>query len=157
LPYLAYVTGSRRSPAAAAGVIGALAAGALAWGIPLLVASGGLTSYLHALTFQAGADFEGVVMLWTHHTKGEILAALEDTFVWPWDWRVGLAVCALAAAGAMRIVLRAPRAATALVVAFAPYAVFHLLFQETATTRYAMPLVPVVAYAALAALEGLPA
>ena len=35
--------------------------------------------------------------------------------------------------------------AIALVVAFGPYAVFHLLFQETVTTRYAVPLVPVVA------------
>jgi hypothetical protein len=42
-------------------------------------------------------------------------------------------------------------------IAFAPYAVFHLLFQETVTTRYALPLVPAVAYGALAALEGLPA
>jgi hypothetical protein len=165
LPFLAYVTvirrssstGSDRRAAALAGVVGALALGAIAWGIPLLVASGGLTAYLHALNFQAGADFEGVVMLWTHHTKRDILAAFLNTFVWPWDWRVGLAVVVLAIIGKVRIVLRAPRAAIALGVAFAPYAVFHLLFQETVTTRYALPLVPIVAYAALAALEGLPA
>src|SRR4029079_14674063 len=39
---------------------------------------------------------------------------------------------------------------------FAPYAIFHLLFQETATTRYALPLAPVAAYLAIAAVEGLP-
>jgi len=32
-----------------------------------------------------------------------------------------------------------------------------LLFQETVTTRYALPLLPVFAYAAIAAVEGLPA
>jgi hypothetical protein len=157
LPLLAYVTVTRRSLPAVIGVVGAVAVGALAWGIPLLVESGGLSSYLHALNFQAGADFEGVVMLWTHHTKGDIAAALLNTFVWPWDWRLGIAVCVAAAAGAIRIALRSPAAARTLLVAFAPYALFHLLFQETVTTRYALPLVPVVAYAAVAALEGLPA
>ena len=157
VPFLAYVTLRRRSPAVFAGAAAAFAAGGLAWGIPLLVASGGLTSYLHALTFQAGADFEGVVMLWTHHTKGDILNAFLDTFVWPWDWRGGLVVVVLAVIGTARVALRSARAAITVGVAFVPYALFHLLFQETVTTRYALPLVPVVAYAALAALEGLPA
>src|SRR4029078_3261794 len=66
------------------------------------------------------------------------------------------AVCALAAAGAARFAWRAPRASLTLVALFAPYAIFHLLFQETATTRYALPLVPVAAYLAMAAVEGLP-
>jgi hypothetical protein len=157
VPYLAYVLATRRNLAAAAGMTAAMAAGALAWGLPLIAASGGLSSYLHALNFQAGADFEGVVMLWTHHTRRDLVTALLNTFVWPWDWRTGIAVCALAAAGALRLAWRSPRAALAIAVAFGPYALFHLLFQETATTRYAVPLVPIVAYAALAALEGLPA
>jgi hypothetical protein len=156
LPYLAYAAFTRRSASALVGVVAALAAGAIAWGVPLLIASGGLSPYLGALNFQAGADFEGVVMLWTHHTRRDLVAAALNTFVWPWDWRAGFVVCVLAAAGALRILWRTPRAAVALAVAFGPYAVFHLLFQETATTRYAVPLVPVVAYAALAALEGLP-
>lgn len=157
LPFLAYQTLLRRTPSAAIGVVAAFAAGAVAWGIPLVVASGGLGSYLHALNFQAGADFEGVVMLWTHHTKHDIAMAVLNTFVWPWDWWTGLAVCVLAVVGLVRVAWRSPRAAVALAVLFAPYAAFHLLFQETVTTRYAVPLVPLVAYGALAALEGLPA
>jgi hypothetical protein len=157
LPFLAWQTWSRRSPAAAVGAVAAFAAGAIAWGIPLLVASGGLSSYLHALTFQAGADFEGVVMLWTHHSRRDILTAVLNTFVWPWDWRTGIGVSVLALIGLARIAWRAPQALLTLAIVFAPYAVFHLLFQETVTTRYAVPLVPLVAYAALAALEGLPA
>lgn len=158
LPFLSYAVLSHRTRAASAiGAAIAFAAGGLVWGIPLIVASGGATAYLHALGHQAGADFGGVVMLWTHHGRRDIVAAILNTFVWPWDWRVGFVVCGLAAAGLLRIALRAPRVAVALFVAFAPYAVFHLLFQETVTTRYAVPIVPVVVYAALAALEGLPA
>lgn len=157
VPLLAYVTLSRRDVAAAIGATASFAAGAIAWGIPLLIVSGGLTAYLHALSFQAGADFGGVMMLWTHHTVRDIAQALLNTFVWPWDWRTGIVVCVLAAGGAIRIAWRAPRAALTLAIAFGPYAVFHLLFQETITTRYAVPLVPFVAYAALAAIEGLPA
>ena len=37
----------------------------LVWAVPLIVASGGLSSYAGALGTQAGEDFAGVVMLWT--------------------------------------------------------------------------------------------
>ena len=40
---------------------------------------------------------------------------------------------------------RAPRVLALIAVASVPYAVFHLLFQETVTIRYALPLVPLVA------------
>jgi len=123
----------------------------------MLVASGGLGAYLHALTFQAGADFGSPYMLWVHHTMRGVARGLINTFIWPWDWWLGVAVCALAAAGALRIAWRAPRVGLTLLATFAPYAVFHLLFQETVTIRYAMPLLPVMAYGAMAAVEGLPA
>ena len=157
VPFLASVVVTQRSARAAVGVAGGIAAGALAWGVPMLVASGGLSAYLAALNFQAGADFEGVRMLWTHHSRHDIQEAILNTFVWPWDWRAGLVVCALAAIGSLRVAARSPRAAVAILVAIGPYAVFHQLFQETVTTRYTVPLVPFVAYVALAALEGLPA
>jgi hypothetical protein len=95
-------------------------------------------------------------MLWTHRTVSLGRTALVNTFVWPWDWWPGLAVCALAAAGAVRLALRAPRVLLAFVTVFAPYAIFHLLFHETHETRYALPLLPLLAYPAMAALEGLP-
>ena len=128
---LALIAG--RDSRAAASALGAFAAGVLAWGVPLIVASGGVSAYLHALTFQAGADFSGVVMLWTHHTAREVARALLNTFVWPWDWWLGIAVCLLAAVGAARIAWRAPGVLVSIVVVFGPYAIFHLLFQETVT------------------------
>lgn len=132
----------------------AFAVGVAVWALPLVLASGGFTAYLHALGSQAGEDFSGVVMLWTHHSPRVVAFALVNTFVWPWDWSLGVGMCVLAALGAARLTLRAPRATLMLVIGFVPYAIFHLLFQETATTRYALPLVVPVAYAAMAALEG---
>ena len=57
------------------------------------------------------------------------------------------------------VMLREQRRALGLLaVAFGPYLVFHSLFQETATTRYALPLVVPVAYAAVRGLaSSLPA
>ena len=134
--------------------LGAAAAGVLAWGIPLLIVSGGLASYLQALGSQAGEDLGGgVVLLWTHRSPRVAFAALQNSFVWPWDWWPGIGMCVLAAAGALRVLWRAPRAMLLAAIAFGPYAVFHLLFHETQTVRYALPLVPLVAYAAVAALE----
>ena len=157
LPVLAFALltkGDRRSAVTAAM---AFSAGVAAWALPLIVASGGPAAYLAALGSQAGEDFSGVVMLWTHPRPRVAAAALVNTFVWPWDWWLGVVMCALAAAGIVRIGWRAPRAIVTLLVVFAPYAVFHLLFHETATVRYALPLLPLVAYAAMAAAEGLPA
>jgi hypothetical protein len=162
LPMLVLALGTEWLPPSggrkqAISALGAFAAGCAIWALPLIATSGGVTAYLHALRFQADADFSGVVMLWTHHKPREVAHALLDTFVWPWDWWLGLAVCVLAAAGAARIAWRAPRVLLSIVLVFGPYAIFHLLFQETATTRYGLPLLPVIAYVAMAAVEGLPA
>ena len=156
LPVLLLARWRSVPPRVRVGAVLAFSAGALAWGIPMIAASGGLSSYLHALGGQAGEDFAGVAMLWTHHAPREIAAALVNTFIWPWDWWLGIVVCTLATAGLIRVTWRAPRTAGTLLVVFLPYVVFHLLFQETATTRYALPLLPLLAYGTAAAVEGLP-
>lgn len=133
----------------------ALVAGGLSWFIPLLVASGGPEAYLEALRNQAGEDFTGVVMLWTMRSARVAIDAVEYSFFWPWGTLVaGWIVVAAAAIGGVRMLLRKPGALAVLVVAFAPYAAFHLLFQETVTTRYALPLVAPVALLAVYAMAG---
>ncbi len=156
LPLLALVLLWPPRPGVRASLSAAIAVvmGIIAWAIPLIIASGGPTQYVQALGAQAGEDFSGVVMLWTHRTPRVALSAMLNTFVWPWSWWIGILVCLLAAIGIVRIALRSRRALVVLVVAFAPYAAFHLLFQETETVRYALPVVPLMAYAAVAALEG---
>jgi hypothetical protein len=156
VPFLLYAIGRRREGRTLVGAAAAFAAGVLVWAIPMIAVSGGPSGYLHALTSQANADFTGIDMLWTRHGVRAIANALLNTFVWPWNWWLGLAMCVLAAIGVARLLWRSPRVVVSLAVAFGPYAIFHLLFQETVTTRYALPLLPIVVYAALAAIEGLP-
>ncbi len=128
--------------------------GVLAWAIPLLVVSGGLSGYLAALGTQAGEDFSGVTMLWTTRQARVALEAAQNTFLWPWGSRLlGGVVCAVAGAGVLRAAWRMPRAIVILTVAFVPYAAFHLLFHEVVTVRYAMPLLIPIAYLAALAVD----
>jgi hypothetical protein len=143
----------RLSMAARVGALGAAALACLAWAIPLIAASGGLEGYLAALGTQAGEDFAGVVMLWTTPRPRVALDAALYSFVWPWGTIVLAAiVLALAAAGFAIVGWRRPRSLVLLAIAFAPYAIFHLLFHETITVRYALPLVVPIAYLAASAL-----
>ena len=63
---------------------------------------------------------------------------------------------AAAAIGAAVMLWRSRDALAILAVAFAPYLVFDVMFQETFTTRYALPLVVPVAYLATRALAAAP-
>jgi len=124
--------------------------GGLSWGIPLLVASGGLSAYLAALGTQAGEDFAAGEMLYLNPNPRAAAFALQRTFAFPWDSTpLAIVVLALAAAGVVYLLWRDRRSLTAIVALSAPYLVFHLLFQDTSFVRYTLPLVPVVAYLAV--------
>lgn len=129
--------------------VAALAAGGIAWAAPLLVASGGIAAYMRALGTQAELDFAGVDMLWLNPTPRRLAFSLYETFVLPWATvPLATAVAGAALVGALAMLLRARRGLLLLLVAFVPYTVFHLLLQETFTVRYALPLVPLVAWLA---------
>jgi hypothetical protein len=139
---------------ARAAAVGCALAGVLVWAVPLLAASGGWGGYLTALGTQAGEDFTGVVMLWTSPRASVAFDAFLYSFVWPWGGIVlGAAVLVLAVIGALRLALTDTRALLLLALAFGPYAVLHLLFHETITIRYALPLVVPLAFLASAALD----
>jgi hypothetical protein len=124
--------------------------GGLAWGVPLLVASGGLNAYLAALGTQAGEDFASGEMLYTNPSPRSAAFALMRTFAYPWDATpLAVVVLVLAAAGLIYLLLRDRRSLAAIIAIAGPYLVFHLLFQDTSYVRYALPLVPVVAYLAV--------
>lgn len=151
VPLLVVVLASRVGRGAAGALIGSVAwfaAGALAWFVPLIVASGGPTKYLAALGSQAGEDWSGVDLLATHLSSRRLAFGLLDTFITHWAG-LGWIVFACAVAGAVVQVIRGRRTLGVLIAAFAPYAAFHLLFQESVTTRYALPLVVPVAYLAV--------
>jgi hypothetical protein len=129
--------------------IGAYALGIAAWAIPLIVATGGWWRYIGALQAQGGEDFAGVDMLWTHFGFRRLLVGLGQTFVLPWSSvPLALVVLLLALAGLAWMLRHARLSLVLLGLLALPYAAFHLLFQETVTTRYALPLVPAVCYLA---------
>lgn len=142
----------RRASEAAA----ALVTGVGLWAIPLVVASGGVSGYLSALGTQAGEDFAWVDMLWANPAPRHVASALSETFVLPWTWlALAASVGLLMVAGALAMVARERRALLILAVAFCPYFAFHMLFQETPSVRYALPLVPLMAYLAARGATGL--
>lgn len=132
-------------------------AGALIWAVPLVVVSGGPTEYLVALGSQAGEDFEWVRMVWKSPTDPRVVVhAVVNSFAWPWGWLpLGVTVSALSIVGLLSMALKAPRALVMFLVTFGFYTVFHLLFQETTTVRYALPIVVPMAYLAVRAAEAI--
>ena len=134
-------------------IVAAFAIGVVAWGVPLIVASGGLSSYAGAVGSQAGEDLSGVEMLWNlRHTGVGQLArvgvdALTHTFLWPWGHPfAGALVMVAAIVGCVRVALKSPKVLALVGIGFVPYAIFHLLFHEVVTTRYALPIVVPVAF-----------
>jgi hypothetical protein len=151
-PVLAFVLVDRAGRGAAGALLGSAMSfgiGVVLWAVPMVIASGGPAQYLAALSSQAGEDFVGVDMLATNPSARLLAFGLLRTFVEPWvSVPLAVAVLVLAALGG-GVMLARSRPAMALLAAVAvPYGAFHLLFQDTQTTRYALPLVPAVAYLA---------
>lgn len=159
LPLLVLVLLDRVGRDAAGAFVGAAAAlgvGTLVWAVPLVVTSGGVGGYLRVLSIQASEDFAGVEMLAMRPSLWGIVFALRETFVTPWaSAALGTTVLVAAGAGLLALVVRSGSrfALAVLAAAFGPYAAFHLLFHETVTVRYALPLVPLVAYLAVTGVD----
>jgi len=132
--------------------------GVLVWFVPLVVVTAGPRAYWHALAFQGSADLGNIQMLWTRHGIRDVAEALYYAFVSPWaSWEMASIVLVLAVAGAGVLVRTSPAALLTLAAAFGPYFAFDLLFQETFTSRYALPLVFPIAFPAAAGARALPA
>ena len=153
LPLLLLVLMDRIGRGVAGAMIGAgvmFVVGGLAWGIPLLLASGGLNAYLAALGTQAGEDFAAGEMLYLNPNPRAAAFALMRTFVDPWDsTALAVVVLILATAGVVQLLWRDRRSLAAMIALIVPYLVFHLVFQDTSFVRYALPLVPPVAFLAV--------
>lgn len=128
--------------------------GTLLWAVPLVAASGGVGAYLAALGSQAGEDFAGVEMLYLNPSPRLLAFSLVRTFVYPWDsLALGVVVLLLASAGALALLIRNRRALVVIAATSVPYLAFHLLFQDTTFVRYALPLVPPVAFLAMSGVQ----
>ena len=127
-------------------LISAAALGTLVWAVPLMWLSGGIGPYLRALRSQGTQDFVGVEMLATSPSWRVLRAALSHTFVQPWQTAAfAYLVLALGLAGLVRLAWGRERVLAAILIAFWPYLVFHMVFHETVTLRYGLPLVVPVA------------
>ncbi len=141
-------------PRAALAIAAAYGGGVLLWALPLLALSGGPRVYWNAVAFQGGADLSGVTMLWTTPTPRQFLAQIEYGFLAPWGWwPLAGVLLAMATVGIVRLMATAPDTLVTLAAAFGPYLVFNMLFQETVTTRYSLPLVVPIAYLATAGVS----
>ena len=150
LPLLILVIADRAGRSAAAAIVGSavtFTAGVLCWALPLVIVSGGPAAYWQAIASQAGEDLEGVDMLFTSTRPLWRLAMnLLQTFVLPWGpLPLAVVVLTLAALGIVVLLRRDRRGLVLLAGAAAPYAIFHLVWQENVTTRYALPIVPPIA------------
>ena len=159
LPLLILVIADRAGRSAAAAIVGSavtFTAGVLCWALPLVIASGGPAAYWRAIASQAGEDLEGVDMLFTSTRPVWRLAMnLLQTFVLPWGpLPLAVVVLTLAAIGIVVLLRRDRRGLVLLAGAAAPYAIFHLVWQENVTTRYALPIVPPIALLAAIGLRG---
>jgi hypothetical protein len=125
----------------------AVGVGALIWAVPLVAVSGGPAAYWNALFGQGAEDLANIQMLFTTPTLKVFRSALYFAFVAPWArWDVAVLVLVLAAAGCVQTWRRSSGELGVMAAAYVPYFAFDLLFQETFTTRYALPLVVPVAY-----------
>jgi len=135
----------------------AFAAGGVAWFVPLVFISGGPSAYLQVFYSQGAEDLSGVGMLATTPTVRQAILAVQYHLIGPWgEWPLAAGVLVLATGGFIVLALRARRTLVTLLVAFGPYLVFDLLFQETITTRYALPLVVPMAFLAVRGASALP-
>lgn len=159
VPLLVFVLFNRIGRGAAGAMLGSVmtfSIGVLLWAVPLLVATGGPAAYVRAFRKLADEDLAYVPMLAFEPDAGRLASAVFNTFVAPWQWVVlGCIVIALASFGGCVLLVRNRRGLLAMAVAFVPYTVFHLLFQDTRFVRYALPLIPAIAYLAVCAIERL--
>jgi len=148
------VTASPQRLAPAAAFLG----GVLAWAIPLVMLTGGPSGYWHALFDQGAEDLGNIQMLWTRHGARDIADALYYAFVAPWAvWPFAAVVLVCAGLGIVWLWRHERRALAVLAIAFGPYLILDVLFQETFTSRYALPLVVPLAYLAASGLRWAPA
>lgn len=137
--------------------LAAVAVGGLVWFVPLVMVSGGPAAYLKVFYSQGAEDLTGVAMLATTPTVRQAILAFQYHLAGPWgEWPLATAALLLACVGFVVLAMRSRRTLVTLLAAFGPYLVFDLLFQETITTRYALPLVIPMALLAVRGASVLP-
>lgn len=130
-----------RSVPVLARVMMALTAGVAVWAIPMLAVVG-VDEYWRLVGEVANDDVQGVEMLATQPSARMLYRAVVNTFVEPWRWGwLAVIAAGLALRGAYVLAWREPSRFLQIATLAAPYVAWHLAFQETASVRYALPIV----------------
>lgn len=157
LPLLTFVTighARRAGVRTATLALAALMVGGLLWAVPLMLAGGGPGAYLGAVGMQARDDVTSGRMLAADPDARAAFDALVRTLSYPWANKyLAASMLGLASIGAVSLLMTARTTVLLLLLGFGPYLIYHLLFQDPTITRYALPLVPVVAFLAVRGLD----
>jgi hypothetical protein len=125
----------------------AFALGVLAWGVPLLIASGGVGGFVQAFETQAGEQWQDDDILAASFTPARLARTLVATFAFPFgNDLVALVALTFAIIGLVVKSWRGHDRLKLIALMYGPYLLFHLGFQDPSHTRYALPLVPAIAY-----------
>lgn len=136
-------------------LLGLAVIGGLVWFVPMIRLTG-WRNYLSVLGSQSADDFAGPFMLAVSFTGRRLQESLSQTFVAPWQLRTfAHIVLGFGLIGIARLAWRQQRVLGVVCLAFVPYLLFHLAFQETVTIRYALPLVIPVSGLAVVGLASL--
>jgi hypothetical protein len=121
------------------------------WAEPTIVLSGGAEPYFDAFTsmVRSSAPAESLALA---PSLRRTAAAVIDVLVSPWRMAFGIAVVGMAGVGVIVLARTDRRLLGLLSVLFVPYAAYHFALQSTPTLRYAIPIVPLTASLASAAL-----
>ena len=132
----------------------AFAIGVLIWAVPLVMASGGISEYVHAFQGQAAEQWRDENILATSPTPSHLARAVAATFRSPFaDGRVAAVAIAFALIGLAVKLRRGREGAKWIAAMYGPYLVFHLVFQSSGDARYALPIIPALAYLVVRGLD----
>lgn len=147
-PLLLYGTWRLRSIRAVAATLVCLSAAVALWLGPLLVLSGGPVAFINSFATMVGAALPAEPLVNGLTVRRAAIAAV-DVLLSPWQAvGFGAVVLLLAGVGAIMLARTNRRLLALLSLLFLPYAVYHYGVQATPTLRYAIPIVPLVAFLA---------
>jgi hypothetical protein len=150
VPLWLYAMARARRGRAAAAL--AYAVGLVAWVVPVVVYSGGVSAYRAAFGGSLRTSLPVEPLATTFTINRAVKTAWRVGFA-PWiSVPLGATVVALAAFGLIVVAWRRSPALRPALLAFAPYVATHYFFQQSRTLRYSMPYVPLVAWLAVEAL-----
>jgi hypothetical protein len=147
-PLLLYGTWHLRSVRAAVATVLCFAAAVALWLVPMLVLSGGVAPFFDSFATMMRSALPADFLVTDFSIRRAVRAAV-DVWLSPWQGvSFGAIVLLLAGVGALILARTDRRLLGQLLLLFLPYAIYHYGAQATQHLRYAIPILPLVAFLA---------